>query len=37
MLAQLRELATLAAERAALEHHRGVTAHGPRRIGRPRQ
>src|SRR6202050_2647011 len=29
--------ATLAADRAALEHHLGVTDHGPRRIGRTRQ
>jgi branched-chain amino acid transport system ATP-binding protein len=28
---------TLAADRAALEHHLGVTDHGPRRIGRTRQ
>jgi len=28
---------TLAADRAALEHHLGVTDHGPRRIGRKRQ
>jgi branched-chain amino acid transport system ATP-binding protein len=29
--------AVLAADRAALEHHLGVTDHGPRRIGRARQ
>jgi branched-chain amino acid transport system ATP-binding protein len=29
--------AVLAADRAALEHHLGVTDHGPRRIGRTRQ
>jgi branched-chain amino acid transport system ATP-binding protein len=28
---------TLAADRAALEHHLGVTDHGPRRIGRTKQ
>ena len=29
--------AALAADRATLEHHLGVTDHGPRRIGRPKQ